>query len=78
MYLPKPLYEVKPYLYLLTGILVAITWGLKPFSVISSAALIFGGLQIIYLRFIYRKKVRADAEAASANTDTDSAGPSEQ
>jgi cbb3-type cytochrome oxidase subunit 3 len=73
MYLPKPLYEAKPYLYLITGILVAITWGFSPFSVISSAALIIGGLFIIYLRYVYRKKARL-AAAEEANTpSTDSA-----
>jgi 4-hydroxybenzoate polyprenyltransferase len=67
MYLPKPLYEAKPYLYLLTGIFVALTWGFNPFSVIGSAALVVGGLFIIYLRYIYRKKARAAAEVASAH-----------
>lgn len=74
MYLPKPLYEAKPYLYLLTGILVAVTWGFSPFSVISSAALIIGGLFIIYLRMVYRKK----AQAASASTEAGSADASEK
>lgn len=78
MYLPKPLYEAKPYLYLLTGILVAVTWGFSPFSVISSAALIIGGLFIIYLRIVYRKKAQAAAEAASASTEAGSADASEK
>ena len=77
MYLPKPLYEAKPYLYLLTGILVAVTWGFSPFSVISSAALIIGGLFIIYLRFVYRRKAQAAAEAAPASTEPGSTDPSE-
>jgi hypothetical protein len=76
MHLPKPLYEAKPYLYLLTGILVAITWGFSPFSVIGSASFIIGGLFIIYLRFIYRKNARAQAEAAGANTTTATADAS--
>jgi len=75
MYLPKPLYEAKPYLYLLTGVLVAITWGFSPFSVISSAALIIGGAFILYLRFVYRRKAQtaqessAATEASEANTE---------
>jgi hypothetical protein len=69
MYLPKPLYEAKPYLYLLTGVLVAVTWGFSPFSVISSAALIIGGAFIIYLRFVYRRKARL-AQQASAASET--------
>jgi hypothetical protein len=72
MHLPKPLYEAKPYLYLLTGILVAITWGFSPFSAIGSAALIIGGLYIIYLRYVYRKKARVQAGTASANAATES------
>ena len=71
MHLPKPLYEAKPYLYLVTGILVAITWGFSPFSAIGSVALIIGGLYIIYLRYIYRKKARAQAGAASAKASTE-------
>jgi hypothetical protein len=74
MYLPKPLYEAKPYLYLLTGILVAITWGFSPFSMISSAALIIGGLFIIYLRIMYRKK----AHAAAENAESEAADSSEK
>jgi cbb3-type cytochrome oxidase subunit 3 len=69
MYLPKPLYEAKPYLYVLTGVLVAVTWGFSPFSVISSAALIIGGAFILYLRFVYRRKARA-AQESSAATET--------
>ena len=75
MYLPKPLYEAKPYLYVLTGVLVAITWGFSPFSVISSAALIIGGFFIIYLRFIYRRKARL--EAAAAGNQPDAGGATE-
>lgn len=77
MYLPKPLYEAKPYLYLITGILVALTWGFDPFSVISSAALIIGGLFIIYLRFTHRRHARLaqeqnaqDAPAGNQTSDT--------
>lgn len=78
MHLPKPLYEAKPYLYLLTGILVAITWGFSPFSVIGSASFIIGGLFIIYLRFVYRKEARAKAGAASATAATETADASEK
>ncbi|UCC56803.1 MAG: hypothetical protein JSU75_03355 [Gammaproteobacteria bacterium] len=78
MHLPKPLYEAKPYLYLLTGILVAVTWGFSPFSVIGSAALIIGSLYIIYLRYMYRKKARAEAEASSTNATTETNDISEK
>jgi len=78
MYLPKPLYEAKPYLYLLTGILVAIAWGLNPYSVVGSAAFIIGGLFIIYLRFVFRRKARATAAIANANAATGTADVSEK
>jgi len=78
MYLPKPLFEAKPYLYLITGILVATTWGFSPFSVISSAALIIGGLFIIYLRFTHRRHARLaaakEAQNAAENTGKDTSG----
>ena len=59
MWLPKPLYEVYPYLYVLTGMLVATIWRFSPFTLVSGFALLLGGLSILFLRFMYRRQKAA-------------------
>ncbi len=61
MWLPKPLYEVYPYLYVLTGMLVATIWSFSPFTLVSGFALLLGGLYILFLRFMYRRQKSARA-----------------
>ncbi len=65
MWLPKPLYEVYPYLYVLTGLLVATIWSFSPFTLVSGFALLLGGQYILFLRFMYRRQSSGRALAGS-------------
>ncbi|MFT5111268.1 MAG: hypothetical protein ACI8P9_000580 [Parasphingorhabdus sp.] len=58
MWLPKPLYEIYPYLYVLTGVLVGFIWRYSPFTRIGAIALVLGAGYIIFLRFMHRRDMR--------------------
>ena len=61
MWLPKPLYEIYPYLYILTGLLIGFIWRYSPFTKLSALALVVGASYIVYLRFMHRRDARLKA-----------------
>jgi len=75
MWLPKPVYESLPFLYLLVGLLVGVTFGLSPFSVISMASLFIGAGLIIYMRFTYRRALRRAKQEAASNAAASEVAP---
>ena len=52
------LYEVYPYLYVVTGLLVDIIWRYSPFARIIAVELVIGVGYIIYLRYMHRRDMR--------------------